>query len=379
MKMKLKKREVKRSTRTQYNVDFLKDRNPPDITPAEEVLQINCERPSKAEIEKAIHHTKRGKASGPDKIPAEAIKADIETSTEILHDLFEKIWEQEEIPTEWKEEYLVKLPKKGDMQDCKNFRGIMLLSVPGKVLNKVILERLKTGVDAKLRDHQAGFRKDRSCTDQIATLRIIVEQSMEWNSSLYINFVNFEKVFDSLDRDTLWKLLQHYAIPDKLISLIRNSYEDMACRVILAGQLTDSFMVKTGMRQGCLLSPFLFLLAIDWIMKKTNRRNGIQWTPGSQLEDLDFADDLALLSHSHQQMQEKTELLNTVSTQLGLNINRSKTRIMKANTKNNNPITMNGEPLEETESFTYLGSTINKHGDTEEDVKKSKQELHSSC
>ena len=85
------------------------------------------------------------------------------------------------------------------------------------------------------------------------------------------------------------------------ISLIRNSYEDMVCRVVHAGQLTDSFMVKTGVRQGCLLSPFLFLLAIDWIMKTTtkNRRNRIQWTPWSQLEDLDFADDLALLSHSH--------------------------------------------------------------------------------
>ena len=106
----------------------------------------------------------------------------------------------------------------------------MLLSVPGKVLNRVILDRLKTGVDAKLRDHQAGFRKDLSCTDQIATQRIIVEQSMEWDSSLYINFVDYEKAFDSLDRDTLWKLLQHYGIPNKLISLIRNSYEDMACR-----------------------------------------------------------------------------------------------------------------------------------------------------
>ena len=83
--------------------------NPPDIAPAEEVLQIHCERPSKVEIEKAIHHMKRGRDSGPDKIPAEAIRADIKTSTEILHDLFGKIWEQEEIPTEWKEGYLVKL------------------------------------------------------------------------------------------------------------------------------------------------------------------------------------------------------------------------------------------------------------------------------
>ena len=132
---------------------------------------------------------------------------------------------------------------------------------------------------------------------------------MEWDSSLYINFVDYEKAFDSLDRDTLWKLLQHYGIPEKFISLIRNSYEDMACTVVHAGQLADSFMVKTGVRQGCLLSPFLFLLAIDWIMKKTKKIEEMgssgQWTPWSQLEDLDFADDLALLSHSHKQMQRK--------------------------------------------------------------------------
>ena len=127
----------------------------------------------------------------------------------------------------------------------------------------------------------------------------------------------------------------------------------MACRVIHARQLTDSFLVKTGEKQGCLQSSFLFLHAVDWIMRKTMER----------------ADDLALLSHSHQQMQAKSELLNTVSTQLGLNINRSKTKIMKANTKNNNPVTLKGEPLEETDSFTYLDSTINKNGGSEEVVK----------
>ena len=106
---------------------------------------------------------------------------------------------------------------------------------------------------------------------------------MEWDSFLYIYFVDYEKAFDSLDRDMLWKRL-HYGIPDKFISLIRNTYEDMACRVIHAGQLTYSFMVKRGVKQGCFLSPFLFMLAIDWIMKKTteNRRNEIQWTPWSQ-------------------------------------------------------------------------------------------------
>ena len=185
---------------------------------------------------------------------------------------------------------------------------------------------------------------------------------MEFDSSLYINFVDYEKAFDSLDRDTLWKLLRHYGIPEKIITLIRNTH---------AGQLTESFQVNTGVKQGCLLSPFMFLVAIDWIMKTTtkNRRNGIQWTLWSQLDDLDFADDLALLSHSHGQMQEKTDLLNLVSAQTGLNINMNKTNIMKANTKSKNVVTVGGKPLEETDCFTYLGSKINKTGGTEEDTK----------
>ncbi|VDP32908.1 unnamed protein product [Schistosoma margrebowiei] len=101
----------------------------------------------------------------------------------------------------------------------------------------------------------------RSCTDQIATLRIIVEQSVEWNSSLYINFIDYEKAFDNVDRRTLWKLLRHYRVP------IRNSYDGLQRKVVYGGQLTGSFQVRTGVRQGCLLYPFLFLLVVDWIMK----------------------------------------------------------------------------------------------------------------
>ncbi|XP_060564478.1 monocarboxylate transporter 2-like [Ruditapes philippinarum] len=108
------------------------------------------------------------------------------------------------------------LPKKGDSGLCSNYRGITLLSVPAKIFNRVILEQLKGPVDKKLRDQQAGFRKDRSCTDQIATLRIIIEQSIEWNSPLYINFVDYEKAIDSLDREMLWKLLRHYGVPQKV-------------------------------------------------------------------------------------------------------------------------------------------------------------------
>ena len=90
-----------------------------------------------------------------------------------------KIWEKEEVPADWKEGYLIKLPKKGDLSSCANYRGITLLSVPAKAFNRILLERMKSAVDPLLRDQQAGFRQNRSCVDQIATLRIIVEQSLE--------------------------------------------------------------------------------------------------------------------------------------------------------------------------------------------------------
>ena len=343
---------------------------PPDIPPAETDLPINCDPPTNAEVKKAITSLKNGKAAGPDDIPAEAIKADLETATQMLHSLFSKIWEREEIPAEWKEGILIKLPKKGDLRDCNNYRGIMLLSVPGKVLNRILLERMKQAVDPKLRDQQAGFRQNRSCADQIASLRIIVEQSIEWNSPLYINFIDFKKAFDSVDRDALWKLLRHYGVPQKFVTLIRCTYQGMTCKVAHAGQLSESFEVKTGVRQGCLLSPFLFLLAIDWTMKTTTagKNNGIQWTLWTQLDDLDFADDIALLSHNKRQMQDKTTLLAATSAGIGLQINQEKTELMKMNTTAQEPVTVGGQAIREVDSFVYLGSVVNKQGGTDRDV-----------
>ena len=192
---------------------------------------------------------------------------------------------------------VVKLPKKGSLKECANWRGIILLSIPGKVFSRVLLERMKKEVEAILRDEQAGFRQERSCTDQIATLRMILEQSLEWNTSLYVVFIDYEKAFDSVDRSTLWKLLQHYGIPEKIIRMIRLAYEPSTCQVIHGNTLTEPFTVLSGVRQGCLLSPFLILLVMDWIMKETTKdqARGIQWTLSKHLEDIDFADDVALL------------------------------------------------------------------------------------
>ena len=322
--------------------------NPPEVLPARNDLPINTDPPTVVEIRKAMNKLHCHKAAGPDAIPPEALKTDTESTAEVLHGLFVKIWEEEVFPKDWMEGHLVKLPKKGDLSNCNNYRGITLLSIPGKVFNRVILERMKDAVDKQLRDQQAGFRKNRSCLDQIATLRIIIEQSTEWNSPLLVNFIDFEKAFDSVDRNTLWKIMRHYGIPQKMTNLIEKMYDGIRCRIIHEGQLTDSFVIKTGVRQGCLLSPFLFILALDWVMKESTKgkRNGIQWTLWSQLDDLDFADDLALLSHNHQQMQSKTSNLSQISGSIGLKIHPGKSKILKINTSKEVQITVDNKPLE---------------------------------
>lgn len=99
----------------------------------------------------------------------------------------------------------------------------------------------------------------------------------------------------------------HYGIPSKIVTIIKTLYENFTLQVIHETSFTAPFHVKTGVKQRCLLSPTLFLLVIDWITKQTFKKTrGIQWTMTSSLEDLDFADDLALLSHQIKDIREKT-------------------------------------------------------------------------
>ncbi|PVD20130.1 hypothetical protein C0Q70_20624 [Pomacea canaliculata] len=174
-------------------------------------------------------------------------------------------------------------------------------------------KRLTATLEKDLRPQQAGFRPGRSCSEHIFILRQILEQSNEWNTPLYINFIDLEKAFDSIHRESLWKILRHYGVPAKLVQVIAMLYSDFKSQVVCDTELTDPFNVSTGVKQGCILSPFLFILAMDWIMKTStdSERRGLRWTmtmtATTALEDLDFADDIALLSHRHQDMQEKTK------------------------------------------------------------------------
>ena len=138
---------------------------PLEFPPAEVPVDISTDPPSREEIRKAAAHLKNHKVPGPDGIPPEALKAGSGTTVDMLHQLFLKIWEIGEIPRDWKHGYIItKPPKKGSLRDCENWLGISLLSMLGKVFNRILLMIMKTEVDRHLRNEQAGFRQDRSCT-----------------------------------------------------------------------------------------------------------------------------------------------------------------------------------------------------------------------
>ncbi|KAL0175752.1 hypothetical protein M9458_028082, partial [Cirrhinus mrigala] len=122
--------------------------------------------------------------------------------------------------------------------------------------------------------------------------------------------------------------------------------------------------------QGCVMSALLFNLAIDWVMRRTTEdgARGIRWTLFYSLEDLDFADDLALLSHTHQHMQEKTNRLNTFARQVGLKISQRKTEVMTLNIDSPAPVKVDGKELPTTKSFTYLGSIVRQDGGAGNDI-----------
>ncbi|CAG2211505.1 unnamed protein product [Mytilus edulis] len=135
----------------------------------------------------------------------------------------------------------------------------------------------------------------------------------------------------------------------------------------------NHFHVNTGVKQGCLLSPTLlvFFIDIDWVTKQaldTTPRD-IQWNFVQRLEDLDFADDLALLYHRLKDMRDKTTKLRETGKKLGPKINIKKTKIMKVKTGKGGTVSIEGEDIEEVDQFTYLGSIMDRTGGIDADIR----------
>ena len=197
-----------------------------------------------------------------------------------------------------------------------------------------------------------------------------------------MNLIDFKHTFDTVDRNVLWKILKQYGIPNKFLNIIKTLYDGFQIKIVHNGMTSDPIVTEAGVRQGCILSQILLLIAMDWIMKRTSKgKTGIQWNVFKQLEDLEFADDICLISHKFEHMQEKTNKLSQTANRAGLKINNNKTKYMTINMRSNKNITVDSKAIEKVQKFTYLESIVDAEGGAEADVNqrigKAQQAFHS--
>lgn len=355
-----------------YNVN-----TPVDRTVLDELVATNedgLEMPdfTEDEVKSAIRTLKKRKAPGIDGIMAELLQAGGEHTVTALHCLFQKVHEKEQIPEDWGKAIITPIYKKGDKSDCKNYRGISLLSVPGKVFTKVLQRRMKCYVEEAVAEEQAGFRPGRGTVDQLFTIRQIAEKYIEHNQPCYFNFIDFKQAFDSIWQEGLWQSLRAHGIPEKMIRLIKSIYDKAMAAVRHDCKLSEWFRTTVGVRQGCTLSPDLFNLVLEVIMRMAvdSEAAGLRLC-GRRVSNLRFADDINLMAESPEELQAVTDQVNQQSVRLGLIINIDKTKVMAVGDDHRQlHIQINGKDLEQVKEFVYLGGVVSDDGRCIADIKR---------
>ena len=325
------------------------------------------------EVERAVKQMRKNKAPGTCNITAEMLQETGKDTIKWLHRVICKVWDCDAVPEDWRQETIIPIHKKGNRKDCNNSRGIALLSVPGKVFTRIILNRIKDNIDKVLRENQCGFRQGRGCTDQIFLIRQMIEKKREFNNDLYICFIDFAQAYDSIWRKGAWGILGKYGIQAKYINLIKSLYNTIHAVVRIEGLESKEFEIQAGFRQGCILSPSLFNVILDYILRRLEKLGQLgKLMEPKDMEDAEYADDTCLMAEGILRIMELTELLAIESEKLGLKINFKKTKLMVV-TRHLGPhpkLKIQGKEIETVGTFTYLGSELNSDASVEIEIKR---------
>ena len=173
------------------------------------------------------------------------------------------------------------------------------------LLHSVPPTRLQQYVNHELPDVQAGFRKGRGTRDQIANIRWIIEKAREFQKNIYFCFIDYVKAFDCVNHSKLWKILKEMGIPDHLTGLLRNLYAGQEATVRTGYGTTDWFHIGKGVRQGCILSLYLFNLYAEYIMRNAGLEEaqaGIK-IARRNINNLRYADDTTLMAESEEELK----------------------------------------------------------------------------
>ena len=197
------------------------------------------------------------------------------------------------------------IPNKGNAKECSKYHTISLISHASKAMLKILQVRLQQYRNHELPDVPAGFRKGRGTRNQIANIHWIIDKSRDFQINIYFCFTDYAKAFDCVDHNKLWKILKEIGIPNHLTCLLINLYAGQGATVRTGHGTTDWFQIRKGAHQRCILTPCLFNLYSEYIMRNAvldEAQAGIK-IAGRNLNNLRYADDTTLMEESEEELK----------------------------------------------------------------------------
>ncbi|KAI3371640.1 hypothetical protein L3Q82_023595, partial [Scortum barcoo] len=235
-------------------------------------------------------------------------------------------------------------------------------NLPGKVYARVLERRIRPIVDPRIQEEQCGFRPGRGTLDQLYTLHRVLEGLWEFAQPVHMCFVDLEKAFDRVPRGILWGAPRVWGPGAFAKGCYRSLYDRSRSLVRIAGSKSDLFPVHVGLRQGCPLSPVLFIIFMDRISRRSQGPEGVRFG-NHRISSLLFADDVVLMASSGQDLQHVLGRFAAECEAAGMRISTSKSEAMVLDRKRVAcPLQVGGEVLPQVEEFKYLGVLFTSEG-----------------
>jgi hypothetical protein len=321
------------------------------------------------EVKKAIDCAKKGKANGIDEIPTEALQND--TSVMFLHSLFNICFSNSTVPSVWGKCIINPIKKSSslDPRDPLSYRGISLSCSAYKLYCSILNERLRKWAEDNniIIDEQNGFRRKRSTIDHVSTLTSIIDTRKKKRQSTFCSFIDFKKAYDYINRDMLWKKMFNIGVKGKILTAVQSLYTSISSSVRVNMLNTEWFPVKSGLRQGCILSPLLFNMYInDLALYLKALDMGVEYGD-EKLCILLYADDIVLIAENEHDLQLLLNALNDWCNINDMYLNCNKSKIVhfrpKSVCKTIIQFTCGNDILMTVDRYLYLGLVLHEHLD----------------
>ena len=182
-------------------------------------------------------------------------------------------------------------------------KNVQTISHASKVMLKILQARLQQYMNRELPSVQAGFRKDKRARDQIANICWITEKAREFQKNIYFCFIDYANAFECVDHNKLWKNIKEMGIPDHLTCFPRNLYTDQEATVRTGHGTMDWFKIGKGVHQGCILSPYLFSLHAEYIMKNGGLNEVQARIKIATINNLRYTDNTTLIAESKEELK----------------------------------------------------------------------------